>query len=175
MHFSVKTIADLFMFGVENDTKFSFIGNNNQPVKRCINDLVFKCIEWLETMVKDTVPFCLWHSVWSPLQGVRWHLSALNGWKRLLKTLSHFAYDTLSGHHCKELGLGTVWLTGLLGTVPSLWAMRQFSCLWVEVATINIWTIQACFGWMVYWEQLFYFFHAPVTRSAAAFTSLKNS
>ena len=139
------------------------------------SQVAFKCIEWLETMVKDTVPFCLWHSVWSPLQGVRWHLSALNGWKRLLKTLSHFAYDTLSGHHCKELGLGMVWLTGLLGTVPSLWAMRQFSCLWVEVATINIWTIQACFGWMVYWEQLFYFFHAPVTRSAAAFTSLKNS
>ena len=45
MHFSVKTIADLFIFGVENDIKLSFIGNNNQPVKRCIIDLAFKCIE----------------------------------------------------------------------------------------------------------------------------------
>ena len=154
MHFSVKTIADLFMFGIENDTKLSFIGNSDQPLKRCINDLAFKCIEWLETVVEDTVPFCLWHSICSPLQGVRWHLSALNGWKRWLKSLSHFAYDTLPGHHCKELGLGMVWLTGLLGTVPSLWAVRQFSCLWVEVATINLWTSQACFGWMVYREQL---------------------
>jgi len=127
MHFSVKTIADLFMFGVENDTKFSFIGNNNQPVKRCINDLVFKCIEWLETMVKDTVPFCLWHSVWSPLQGIGFG-HGMAYWSSgdsslFVSNEAVFMLVGWGGHHKYLDYSGLFWLDGLLGT-----ALLFFSC-----------------------------------------------